>query len=184
MCILIKCGLWIALECAHPQHAGDHKTSLKRSIYFWSGRESPVYLECNAVVVGCCVWTAESHFLVFIQNEAGHSLSFVKSYLCEKGVSMFTQWARSQASAACFWSLPSFPILRALRWADRKSCQSGCQSFKGPIERAHKGSFVQHLDGEMPAASRQRRLGVCLHLTSPRHQRVDAEVFQPVSSPK
>lgn len=53
------------------------------------------------------MWTAESHFLVFIPNAAGHSLFNLKSYLCGKGASMFTQWAWSQLSVAYFsWSAP------------------------------------------------------------------------------
>lgn len=156
------------------------KTSLERSIYFWSGRESLVYLECNAVVVGCCVWTAESHFLVFIQNEAGHSL-----FICEKAICVRREWAclpsglgARPVPPASLGPCPShFPSSCALRWADRKSCQSGCQSFKGPHREGAQRLVCSALRWGRCQQLPGRELGVCLHLTSPCHQRADAEVF-------
>lgn len=110
------------------------------------------------------MWTAESS--VFIQNEAGHSLSFVKSYLCR------LEWRKrlSGSDSQCRLLLgpcPShFPSSCALRWADRKSCQSGCQSLQRAPSRGHSGLVCSALRWGRCQQLPGRELGVCLHLTS------------------
>lgn len=192
LCILYKMWrLWIALECAHPQHAGDHSSKNileKKHILRSTGEESPVYLECNAVVVGCCVCgQTESHFLVFIQNEAGHSFSFVKKLSVWEGSEHVYPVGSEPGQCRLLLlvlALLIFPSSCALRWADRKSCQSGCQSFKGPIERAHKGSFVQHLDGGDASSFQAENWGFVFTWLLLATSGLMLKSFQPVSSPK
>lgn len=61
-----------------------------------------------------------------------------------------------------------FPSSCALRWADRwKSCQSGCQSFKGPHREGTQRLVCSALRWGRCQQLPGRELGVCLHLTSP-----------------
>lgn len=125
------------------------------------------------------VWTAESHFLIFLPNEAGHSLSICKKLSVWEG-SEHVYPVGSEPVECCLLLLvlpPLLPNLPALRWADMKSCQSGCQSFKGdpsgePTQRlicSALGWRCQQLPG--------RKSGVCLHLTSRLYHLADGEVF-------
>lgn len=105
-----------------------------------SGREIPYglpWMEGSdySLVVGCFVVCGQLRVISssLFQIKLDPPFSVLKSYLYEKRAGIFTSWARSQPSAAYFsWCfLSPFPNLPALRWADMKSCQSGCQSFKG-----------------------------------------------------
>lgn len=91
----------------------------------------------------------------WFQMKLDTPFSFLKSYLRGKAVSVFTQWAPSQRSAAYFsWPPPPLPNLPALRWADLKSCQLGCQASKGSTWECTKARLCGTWT-EMPAASRQ-----------------------------
>lgn len=136
---------------------------------------------CYCEAVGCFTMCGQLRVISSssFQLKLDTPSSVLKSYLCGKRVSMFTQWAWSQLSIAYFpWSSPlCVPISPAPRWADMKSCPSGCQSFKGiHHKRAHKGSFVQHLQGDASGFQANRDLGVYLHSTSCLPHLADGEV--------
>lgn len=137
---------------------------------------------CYCEVVGGFIMCGQLRVISssLFQLKLDTPFSFLKSYLCGKRASTFTQWARSQLRIAyCSWSYPlCVPISPALRWADVKSCPSGCQSFKGTHhERAHKGSFVQHLPSDASGFQANWELGLCLYLTSLLRHLADGEAF-------
>lgn len=103
----------------------------------------------------CCVWTAESHFLIWILNKAGHSLFISESNPCEKVAGMFTPWAWSQLDDTAFsWSFPSlFPNLPCSKMPRYKKLPVGMPALQSAVTvytKAHLFSFWM----QTPVASR------------------------------
>lgn len=112
---------------------------------------------CGGGGLLCCMWTAESHFLILILNEAGHSLFTSEKWSLWEGCwHVYPVGLEPARRHLLFLVLPlCFPTSSALRWPDIKSCRSGCQGFKGPSQVYTKARLFSAWM-ETPVASRHR----------------------------
>lgn len=117
----------------------------------------------------CCARTAESHSPACLPGEAGHSLFIFEKRSVWEGSKRVCPAGPEPAEClppASPCPAPPLPSLPALRWADRKSCQLGCQGFKGTHQQSTQRPVCSALGPRCQQLPGWRRIGGLSSLTS------------------